>query len=359
MNTSENQFGKNKKKSSCRPVYRIIPINRFIELLTEKKNTLVEPYLWNDPLEGWIYNKILEYYKLYEGTHRIPGKFFGQSWTQENKSELMWKIYSNGTDSVRISSTISKLKKSPFENNNDVKWCVKPIDYRSFQSGLQLSELIGPHDGCLDSKISALIKSYMIKREAFKHEDEIRIICHSKNAKSTEKTLKYEICPECFIDEIMMHPGISDSEFKKFKNIFKAYNLTKKVRRSEIYKMPDKIPYTLSNVMLSKKVIKTNRPGKKRDRREKFNQEKLEQSVRKAVYKRPIESDCISQMIYGIISNLESVGGNEIYSEKIKDCVMETLEPVDEIACWRFASYYENFQVLDHSEQRPSSNLSN
>ena len=346
MNTSENQFDKNKNKPERRFVYRIIPINRFIELLTEKKNTLVEPYLWDDPLEGWIYNKILEYYKLYENTHKIPGKFFGQSWTHESKSELMWKIYSKGTDSVRISSTIDKLKKDPFENDGDVKWCVSPIDYRSFQRGLQLSELIDPNNGCLDSKISALTKSYMIKREAFKHEDEIRIICHSKNAKSTKKTLKYEICPDYFIDEIMMHPGISDSEFKKFENIFKAYNLTQKVRKSEIYKMPDKIPYVLSKIMLSKVVLK-NDPSGKKDRREKFNHGKLEQSVMKAVYKRPIEPDHISQLIYSIISNLESTGGNKIYSREIKDCVMETLKPVDSIAYMRFASYYENFQVPD------------
>lgn len=343
MNTSENQFEKIKNESNCSFVYRIFPIHRFIELLTEKKNALVEPYMWDDPLEGWIYNKILEYYRIHEGTNQIPGKFFGQSWTRQSMSQLMWKIYSKGTDSVRIRSTIGKLKENPFENDSEVHWRVQRIDYKSFQNDLELRKLIDPNSECLDSKISTLAKSYMIKRQAFRHEDEVRIICHSKKVKPTEKVFKYEIYPNYLIDEIMMNPGISDSEFKKFKEIFKAYNLTRNIRRSEIYKMPDKIPY-----MLGKVVLKAENQRDKKDRCEKFDQEKLDKSVRRAMHKRPIEPDLISEMIYGIIHKLESAGGNEINSQEIRDCVMETLKPVDRIAYWRFASFYEDFQAPDN-----------
>jgi len=99
-------------------------------------------------------------------------------------------------------------------------------------------------------------------------------------------------------------------------------------------------------------VIKSN------GRREDFDRDKLERSVRIALQKRPIEPERIDQMISGIVRRLESMGETDINSKTIGEIVMETLARIDTVAYVRFASVYKNFQAADDfdkfvSELRP------
>ena len=100
---------------------------------------------------------------------------------------------------------------------------------------------------------------------------------------------------------------------------------------------------------------------KKDNRREIFDRDKLERSVRIALQKRPIEVERIEQMITGIVRRLESLGETDIPSDKVGEIVMETLARIDTVAYLRFASVYKNFQVPDDfeefvSELRPDTN---
>jgi transcriptional repressor NrdR len=99
-------------------------------------------------------------------------------------------------------------------------------------------------------------------------------------------------------------------------------------------------------------VVKSN------GRREAFDREKLERSVRIALQKRNIEHERVDQMISGIVRRLESLGDSDIPSKLIGEIVMETLARIDTVAYVRFASVYKNFQEADDfdkfvSELRP------
>ena len=76
---------------------------------------------------------------------------------------------------------------------------------------------------------------------------------------------------------------------------------------------------------------------------EPFKREKLEESLRTALHKRPIESDRIEKVINGIIRRLEVMGDVEIPTTTIGEIVMETLHDLDSVAYVRFASVYRNF----------------
>lgn len=82
-------------------------------------------------------------------------------------------------------------------------------------------------------------------------------------------------------------------------------------------------------------------------RREDFDREKLERSVRIALQKRPIEAERIDQMVSGIVRRLESLGETDIQSRQIGELVMESLARIDTVAYVRFASVYKNFQAVD------------
>ena len=82
-------------------------------------------------------------------------------------------------------------------------------------------------------------------------------------------------------------------------------------------------------------------------RREDFDREKLERSVRIALQKRPIEAERVDQMVSGIVRRLESLGDIDIPSRQIGEFVMEGLARIDAVAYVRFASVYMNFQAVD------------
>ena len=99
-------------------------------------------------------------------------------------------------------------------------------------------------------------------------------------------------------------------------------------------------------------VIKSN------GRREAFERDKLERSIRIALQKRPIEHERVDQMISGVVRRLESMGETDIASKIIGEIVMESLARIDTVAFVRFASVYKNFQEADDfdkfvSELRP------
>jgi transcriptional repressor NrdR len=87
-------------------------------------------------------------------------------------------------------------------------------------------------------------------------------------------------------------------------------------------------------------VIKSN------GRREEFDRDKLERSVRIALQKRPVEPERIDQMVSGIVRRLESLGETDIHSSQIGEIVMESLNRIDTVAYVRFASVYMNFQAV-------------
>ncbi|MDG1459728.1 MAG: transcriptional regulator NrdR [Pseudoprimorskyibacter sp.] len=94
-------------------------------------------------------------------------------------------------------------------------------------------------------------------------------------------------------------------------------------------------------------------------RRETFDRDKLERSIRIALQKRPLDPERIDQMISGIVRRLESMGETDLDSKQIGGIVMETLARIDTVAYVRFASVYKNFQAADDfedfvSELRPT-----
>ena len=79
----------------------------------------------------------------------------------------------------------------------------------------------------------------------------------------------------------------------------------------------------------------------KRDgRREPFQREKLEKSVRIACQKRPIPESRVRETISSIVSELE---GEEVTTEAVGALVMQHLHALDEVAYIRFASVYRRF----------------
>src|SRR3546814_13472567 len=82
---------------------------------------------------------------------------------------------------------------------------------------------------------------------------------------------------------------------------------------------------------------------KKGGKREPFDREKLERSVRIACRKRPVEAVRMERLVSGIQRQLETQGETDVEADSIGQMVMDGLKALDPVAYIRFASVYKDF----------------
>lgn len=103
-------------------------------------------------------------------------------------------------------------------------------------------------------------------------------------------------------------------------------------KRFTTYERVDELPIT---------VIKKN------GNREVFDPHKIINGLIKACEKRPISTETLQNIAYGIEKELKNSMEQEIKSQDIGKMVMKRLKRVDEVAYVRFASVYRQFKDLD------------
>ena len=78
-----------------------------------------------------------------------------------------------------------------------------------------------------------------------------------------------------------------------------------------------------------------------------FDRDKLIQSLKIALRKRPVDHEQIEMTVNSIVHKLESLRLSKISSEVIGRMVMEKLKKIDRVAYIRFASVYMNFNNIE------------
>lgn len=97
------------------PIYRIYPIDRFEEMITNNEDALVNPRKWEDPFENFFLERT-EVMDNVSGS-AIPLKnladdWYGQCWSLHDETDAMWRIYSSDFENnpgVKVQSTIRRL----------------------------------------------------------------------------------------------------------------------------------------------------------------------------------------------------------------------------------------------------------
>ena len=165
----------------------------------------------------------------------------------EWKSEAMWTIYSNETDGFRIRTTVGELSDSFAKNN--VPYKLSKVRYWNrdkiesyFENGNEFvceddfDDYPPPADRCMSSNFVEMAKKFMIKREAFKHEKEVRLICRWDEATRQDKYFPFQVCPE--INQIMVHPLVNQSDFETLKCVLSKLEFQGKIKLSKLLGMP-------------------------------------------------------------------------------------------------------------------------
>lgn len=257
----ENNLINLREEDLNKSIYRIYSYNYFIKMLENSNNVLVKTKLWEDPFENFILNSTG---KLPTGELFTIGsrdKYFGQCWSLKKESDAMWRIYSQHlkdkkTDEIIIDSIGIKVKstiKKVFEplhsiqNNQILPSNKKPYNLNSFLGKViykKKKELLDLFKNDLDNIIYDQLgknqaSTLMLKRIAFSHEKEVRIIYYSDKSNDNQNIFSYEIDPNIMFEEIVIDPRISKELFEKIKVNLVKHGYKNKIIQSGLYKIED------------------------------------------------------------------------------------------------------------------------
>lgn len=223
-------------------IYRIISLERLLQLFHTGSNVLVSPTKWEDSFENFILNSKVRLMSGEIVDYGFGEEIYGQCWTLHDSSDAMWRIYSSDKSSVRIRTTIGALYDSLCLSNKhlaEVTCCIGGVQYCSESEIFEIAHTIFDDYGI---SVDNIFKSLLLKRNAFSHENEVRLL-HHYLGKEKIAVYGYKVNPHDLISEITIDPRKSDSEFEITKLIIeKSIGYTGIINKSDLYSLP-KIDY--------------------------------------------------------------------------------------------------------------------
>lgn len=236
INITEEEF------LSKKLLYKYMPLEFALSTIVEKYLWMCNPVKWKDPFEKrFIQAKYIV--GDTESDFPIKGQVFCFCMTQTTSSEAHWLNYANGQTGISFRFRREALLEVLEKHTADYDIYVGRVDYliTNDLTKKKLSEIapiraITPFE--LDNR-ELQIHLLLLKRIAFRYEDEIRILAVKKQkTKETGIKLTYDIPPQYLIDTITLDPNVGQNTESMLKRLFKEEYGFKKVYKSTLYSMP-------------------------------------------------------------------------------------------------------------------------
>lgn len=246
-------------------LYRITSLEGFLSLLINKKERFVNPIdKWEDTYEGYflqllsdedkfmeiidrLYNDISK--RAYKTTCRNIAKLlsnrydcYGLCWSTVRDSDAMWRIYSYGNKAIQIISNEQRIRN--MLNNagiEDKDIAINNVKYDLVNDEDIIEKMLSPR--------APVDAAYFHKREAFKHEQEKRVIIHEsksyeERAAELEELVKQHIRKDG-MNEILntIREVINQQYIKKYyserktETMLNVYNLSEYIEGVRIHPM--------------------------------------------------------------------------------------------------------------------------
>jgi len=220
-------------------IYRVFSKKRLFELFGSRENVLVRPTMWEDPFENFILRSPVKAADGQSGVFSFHDDVYGQCWTLLQASDAMWRIYSPCKDGVRIRTTIDKLARSvsaPLGEWAHVQAFIGKVEYLSEAKLKAFAESVFAKN----LSAEALARSLLVKRTAFRHEREVRLLYLEKsNTKHAGGLYRCGVDPHDLIDQIMTDPRLPTREADALKaEIETTTGYRGEIKRSLLYAPP-------------------------------------------------------------------------------------------------------------------------
>lgn len=239
------------------PIYKYIPF-KYLKLMIQNSSLYFgKVSSWEDVYENWFLKEqmVLPSGEKGSATDLIQG-VFGQSWTLQEESDAMWRIYSKldrtlhdylDDTAVRIKTTARKLYNVIHANDEDFNTSyIGAVKYLSQNDFLKMQDSLSPLNPLDLSEV--FVKSYFFKRAPFEHEKEVRpiLIYSPKHENFGKDGVSFDIDFDNLIDEMVTDPRLTPDEYRTVRGQLIGLGAkSDKVRNSELYNIPPHIIHLL------------------------------------------------------------------------------------------------------------------
>lgn len=227
------------------PIYRIFSKSRFLDLLRTRKNGLVNPAKWDDPFENFFLRASVtgpngEVISI----SNLAKDWYGQCWTLHEDTDAMWRIYSPGTerDSIKVRTTIRKLFESLYDDTDSfaaLKYVIGTVSYETeaeiaaFMSGVTFQDI------AFGGKATPFARLLCVKREAFAHEKEVRLLFQDLDPKrGANRVALFDFDVNGICDDVVLDPRLTETEAAALADELKRAGCTLPIGRSPLYRVP-------------------------------------------------------------------------------------------------------------------------
>lgn len=222
-----------------KPIYRIVTFERFQQLFEQKQNTLVSPVLWDDPFENFILRCPVQLVTGELASVDFHDRYYGQCWTLKSASDAMWRIYSQDKRGIRMRTTIRRLMQSLDNHCGDWGSVCAFIGKVQYLNEAKLTAFA--RQAWQQVAPASFAKTLLVKRPAFSHESEVRLIYLEREPLSAgQKTYSYPVGPHSLIDQVMCDPRLSPTEYEDLSCRIRGVGYDGKILRSLLYAPPPK-----------------------------------------------------------------------------------------------------------------------
>lgn len=212
-----------------RPLYRIFPLCYFKSALSEKRLTLVRPTVWEDPHED-ICEKGQMSAKNFETKRLLPylQPAFAQSWSLDGDSDALLRAYSRVIkdestkrnieqkyEGVQVKTTVRKLLGALATFSNSVhdknfEFYLGSVKYVE-NPAQEITNGLNSHGPKVLGEGYGRAQSLLLKRLAYRHESEVRIVVLSKS-QTDDKLFNLNIDPNKLFERVKFDPRLVTSE---------------------------------------------------------------------------------------------------------------------------------------------------
>ncbi|WP_310610811.1 DUF2971 domain-containing protein [Limnohabitans sp.] len=228
-----------------KPIYRIMPIHRFLQLLEVNKLTLVKPKKWDDPFENALLNSAFKTPDGETGSFAAKDSVYGQCWTFHRETDAMWRIYSHDKDGVRVSTRPRKLLtalQTAKPEHHNLKCFIGKVSYLPKKKLLDKLQSID----LLNTNGSGIAESLLYKRTEFTHENEIRLIYSGDDNACVSDIFQFDINPANLLDRILFDPRMEENLKEAYILAINEKGCKTEIRRSTLYDAPKGLTFKLS-----------------------------------------------------------------------------------------------------------------
>lgn len=216
-----------------------MPEKRVFQMFQKQEMYCRNVLCWKDKYENFLLKTDFMLDERHV-TYAFKNSFFAQCWTREAFSEAMWGIYANvpGEKYLRVRSTPRKLLTSitkAHEKDHKLSCYIGLVKYRKHK----FFEDYVKNFGIFQVNIERIISSILIKRFAFKHEKEVRLVYWRQDSDEFQDSYSYKFDPHLAFTQIMADPQRDPKIWKQERNrILRATGFKKRILRSMMYDAP-------------------------------------------------------------------------------------------------------------------------